>query len=85
MAGVSKTVVVRYYAMLREARGSDSETIITSAETVRALYAELQAAHKLRVPHNNLKVAVNDEMCDWDQSIIEGDRVAFIPPVAGGA
>ena len=32
-----------------------------------------------------LRVAINDEFCDWSQPLAEpGDRVVFIPPVAGG-
>jgi molybdopterin converting factor small subunit len=31
-----------------------------------------------------LKVAVNDEFSDWAQTLADGDRVVFIPPVAGG-
>jgi molybdopterin converting factor small subunit len=31
-----------------------------------------------------LKVAVNDEFRDWDTPLAAGDRVVFIPPVAGG-
>jgi molybdopterin converting factor small subunit len=31
-----------------------------------------------------LKVAVNDEFRDWDAVLADGDRVVFIPPVAGG-
>jgi molybdopterin converting factor small subunit len=31
-----------------------------------------------------LRVAVNDEFADWSQPLAAGDRVVFIPPVAGG-
>jgi molybdopterin synthase sulfur carrier subunit len=31
-----------------------------------------------------LKVAVNEEFAAWDQPLAGGDRVVFIPPVAGG-
>jgi molybdopterin synthase sulfur carrier subunit len=31
-----------------------------------------------------LRVAVNDEFGDWSQELADGDRVVFIPPVAGG-
>jgi molybdopterin converting factor small subunit len=31
-----------------------------------------------------LRVAVNDEFRDWTVPLASGDRVVFIPPVAGG-
>jgi molybdopterin converting factor small subunit len=31
-----------------------------------------------------LRVAVNDEFCEWSAPLQPGDRVVFIPPVAGG-
>jgi molybdopterin converting factor small subunit len=31
-----------------------------------------------------LRVAVNDEFADWSRPLVAGDRVVFIPPVAGG-
>jgi len=31
-----------------------------------------------------LKVAVNEEFAAWDRELADGDRVVFIPPVAGG-
>jgi sulfur-carrier protein len=31
-----------------------------------------------------MRVAVNDEFCEWSQRLNAGDRVVFIPPVAGG-
>jgi len=29
-------------------------------------------------------VAINDEMCDWETVLNDGDEVLFFPPVAGG-
>jgi len=31
-----------------------------------------------------LRVAVNEEFSDWQRPLEDGDRVVFIPPVAGG-
>jgi molybdopterin converting factor small subunit len=31
-----------------------------------------------------LRVAVNESFSDWSRPLAEGDRVVFIPPVAGG-
>lgn len=33
----------------------------------------------------NFKVVVNQEICDDDHTVKEGDEVAFLPPISGGA
>jgi len=75
---------VQYFAILREQARRADELRETSASTPGALYAELQAAHGLSLPATLLRVAVNEEFCGWDTPLAEGDRVVFIPPVAGG-
>jgi molybdopterin converting factor subunit 1 len=74
---------VDYFAILREHAGRGSEEVETRAATAGELFAELQARH--RFPRlASVKVAVNDEFRDWDARLADGDRVVFIPPVAGG-
>ena len=76
-------VQVEYFAILREHVGRDHERLVTSAQTVGDLYREL--AGRYAIPEiGRLKVAVNDEFADWDRCLAPGDRVVFIPPVAGG-
>jgi molybdopterin synthase sulfur carrier subunit len=77
-------VHVQYYAVLREQAGRSQESVATTARTPAELYAELRARHGLKLPQSLLRVAVNDEFCDWSQPLAAGDRVVFIPPVAGG-
>lgn len=79
-----RTIHIQYYAVLREQRGLATETLATAAADTRALYAELRAAHEFTLATERLLVAVNDEICGWDQPLKEGDKVVFIPPVAGG-
>jgi molybdopterin converting factor subunit 1 len=79
-----RRVSLRYYALLREQAGRQSETVDTSAETPAALYAELAARHGFRLPSSQLRVAVNAAFSDWDGKLEDGDEVVFIPPVAGG-
>jgi molybdopterin synthase catalytic subunit len=33
----------------------------------------------------NFKVVVNHEICNDDHTVKEGDEVAFLPPISGGA
>lgn len=35
-------------------------------------------------PDQNLKLAVNQEMAEFNRELIDGDEVAFFPPVTGG-
>jgi len=75
---------VQYYALLREEAGRSDEAVVTRAKDPRALFAELKARHPFSLPLAMLRVAVNDEFGDWSQPLADGDRVVFIPPVAGG-
>ncbi len=75
---------LRYYALLREEAGRQSESVETAAATPAALYAELAARHGFRLPASQLRVAVNAAFADWERPLRDGDEVVFIPPVAGG-
>jgi molybdopterin converting factor subunit 1 len=75
---------VQYFAILREQAGRPVETLDTGAATPAELYEEVRAAHGLTLPRALLRVAINDEFCDWSRPLAAGDRVVFIPPVAGG-
>jgi molybdenum cofactor guanylyltransferase len=80
----AKQIRVQYYALLREEAGKSEESVGTRAATPRELYEELQARYPFSLAVQMLKVAVNDEFSDWSQKLADGDRVVFIPPVAGG-
>jgi molybdopterin converting factor small subunit len=77
-------IQVQYYAVLREQAGRSEESVHTEAATPVDLYRELQARYGFSLPQALLRVAVNDEFCGWDRALAPGDRVVFIPPVAGG-
>jgi molybdopterin converting factor subunit 1 len=77
-------VHVQYFAVLRERAGRSRETVATAAATAADLYEELAARHPFGLPRSMLRVAVNDEFADWSRPLGAGDRVVFIPPVAGG-
>jgi sulfur-carrier protein len=81
---VKKTVLVRYFAVLREQRGLGEEKVATSAATAGELYDELRALHRFSLPAERLRVAINDEFEPWAAGLKSGDAVVFIPPVAGG-
>jgi len=79
-----KRIHVQYFAAFRDQAGRDQETVETQATDPAGLYAELQAAHSLGLGADRLKVAINDECASWDRPLRDGDRIVFIPPVAGG-
>ena len=81
---MSRRIHVEYFALFREQAGRDAETVETAAGDPAGLYAELAARHGLSLEPGRLKVAVNDEFVGWDAALADGDRVVFIPPVAGG-
>ena len=75
---------VQYYAVLREQAGTSDETLMSAATTPADLYRELQTRHGFSLAPELLRVAINDEFCEWSRPLGAGDRVVFIPPVAGG-
>ncbi|HEX9207111.1 MAG TPA: MoaD/ThiS family protein [Steroidobacteraceae bacterium] len=81
---MTRNIHVQYFAVLREQAGRSQETRQTRAATAAELYDEAQAEHGFALPRTMLRVAVNDEFCDWSTALEPGDRVVFIPPVAGG-
>ena len=81
---MSMKVHVEYFALFREQAGRAEETVETGAADPGQLYAELAERHGLTIEPARLKVAVNDRFVGWDVALTDGDRVVFIPPVAGG-
>jgi molybdopterin converting factor subunit 1 len=81
---MTRTVHIQYFAVLREQAGRGSEAIQTVAADPEGLYEELRRLRGLSMPRSMLRVAVNEEFADWQRPLEDGDRVVFIPPVAGG-
>lgn len=77
-------VTARYFAAFRERAGRESERLTTDARTAAELYGELARRHGFADSMTRCKVAVNDELADWNVALAAGDEVLFFPPVAGG-
>ena len=81
-------ITVRYFASIREALGTCSEALDTSATTVGALREELMArsaaAAQALAQGKAVRMALNQAMCNGDAALQAGDEVAFFPPVTGG-
>ena len=83
-------IQLKFFASLREAVGTASETVmlpadIRSAGEVRAflqarggVWAEALADGK------SLRIACNQQMVDASAPLTEGCELAFFPPVTGG-
>ena len=79
---------VRLFAMLRERAGSDSVTVeVPDGATVRDAVDAVARMHGLADVMGRMSVvmAVNREYADDDARLAEGDELALIPPVSGGA
>ena len=81
---MSIRVDVLYFAALRDAAGIASEQVDADAADLAALYAIVQARHRLPFPQRQLRVAVDGEFAQWGDVLRAGSTVAFIPPVSGG-
>jgi molybdopterin synthase catalytic subunit len=80
-------VRVLYFAVFRERIRTDGETIeLADGARLPALVSALEARHDaVRALRGRYRVAVNQAMAAGDEPLADGDEVALIPPVAGGA
>ena len=81
---MTKTITVRYFALFREQAGMGEERLETAATTARDVFEATRGRHRCPEPLGHCKVAINDEMADWDSPVADGDVVLLFPPVAGG-
>ena len=81
---MSKSITVRYFAIFREHAGRDEETVTLKVETAGDVFEQLKDRHGSLEPLRHCKVAINDEMADWNTAVNDGDTVLLFPPVAGG-
>lgn len=81
-------VNVLYFAWVRERIGVPKEAVETSATTVTELVGELIAREDRYAAAfadiSALRVAVDQDLTDFDASIVGAREVAFFPPMTGG-
>ncbi|MDB6093109.1 MAG: molybdopterin synthase small subunit [Verrucomicrobia bacterium] len=82
--GEPRKIQVRFFAVLREQAGVSALDWETEARTATDLYGELKAKRGLTFPAGLLRVSINERYATMDTPLQAGDRVVFIPPVAGG-
>ena len=77
-----------YFSWIRERIGKSSERVETRAETIVELIEELKEKD-VRYSEafsdlGSFRVAVNQELTNFDASITEAKEIAFFPPMTGG-
>ncbi|RON54778.1 MoaD/ThiS family protein [Pseudomonas frederiksbergensis] len=78
-------VTVKYFARYREALGVDSVKVegdFATVDDVRAFLVQRDSADVLS--EQNLMCARNEDLCQLDEPVSDGDEVAFFPTVTGG-
>jgi len=80
-------IQVLYFAVFRERLGKSDDTLAladgaTVADAIAALAEQHAPIAQLR---GRFRVAVNQDFVDDDHVLRDGDELALIPPVAGGA
>jgi len=80
-------ITLLLFGQAREwAGGSTIDLELDSPATVDTAFAELKARHpRFAEMQNSLLFAVNEEYASRDKPLAEGDQVAVLPPVSGGA
>jgi molybdopterin synthase sulfur carrier subunit len=81
-------ITVMYFAWVRERIGLPKEQIETSATTVQELIDELRGREeRYAVAFDDLaalRVAIDQELCEFDAPLGAAREVAFFPPMTGG-
>jgi molybdopterin synthase catalytic subunit len=78
-------ITARLFARLREQAGTECE-LVDRAGTIADVYQVLRERHPaLTADLELIRPARNQELARWDEPVADGDEVAFIPPVSGGA
>lgn len=82
------SLTILYFASLREALGTASETLEAGAlpATLGALREQLVArgGDWTVLAGRSVRAAVNQEIAFPDTPLAAGDEIAFFPPVTGG-
>ncbi len=83
---VAIAVRVRFFARLRELAGAETEGVeVPPGSTLDEVYQAVRGRHPSLPERGGVRGAINREFADWAAHVADGDEVALIPPVSGGA
>ncbi|MBE2894231.1 molybdopterin synthase sulfur carrier subunit [Spirabiliibacterium falconis] len=80
-------ITVRFFAQVRELVQCDElqlDRTFETAEQLRQMLCEKGDKWALALTRGKLLVAINQELVSLEHPILDGDEVAFFPPVTGG-
>lgn len=77
------TLDVKYFGMIAEWVGTSENELEFSGSNVFDLKTQLEASYS-QLKGISLQVAVNHQIASVDQTLNENDKVAILPPFAGG-
>lgn len=80
-------IKVLFFAQTRELIGKDSlelESEFATVEELRNHLASQPGKWELALEQGKLRAAVNQVIVSFDSPVVDGDEVAFFPPVTGG-
>jgi len=77
-------IKVKYFALVGERRGVQTDDYETEAATARQLLREIEASKKIPLTTNISKAMVNGRFVEWDEPIRDGDLVTLLSPFSGG-
>ncbi|HET7583126.1 MAG TPA: molybdenum cofactor biosynthesis protein MoaE [Candidatus Limnocylindria bacterium] len=79
-------VTLRTFAMLRELSADRLEVDLADGASMADAWAALASRYPAVEPHRPyVRGAHNGSYAGWDVRLADGDEVAFLPPVSGGA
>ena len=76
------TVTIRLFAQLRQAKGAETLTVdVVQGATLRQVYDQLFDGPLQALP---IAFARNHTYAKGSDAVVDGDNIAFLPPVGGG-
>lgn len=79
-------ITVKYFASLRDTLNKSTEQLSFEKETlsIAEVWKNISAASGSSNGKENILCALNKEYVNFDHLVIDGDELAFFPPVSGG-
>ncbi len=79
-------VAIRCFAVLRELAFDRGALELPDGSSVADAWNAVVAEHPGLAAHRPfVRAACNGAFAEWDAQLLDGDQVAFLPPVSGGA